>query len=146
MTKRQRESSFTKREGLPFTEDLTQEQNAVFPFAGEYALFCRYHNRFRPTYKIAFKTVTELEWRCCPGYQGPDCKNLKPAPDRQIVQGTQPYHPPNPGYSPRHTQSKSVVVPEIRFIATSGYFSPFLLQNEMIICLSLLLKVKQLIL
>ncbi|CAG12288.1 unnamed protein product [Tetraodon nigroviridis] len=31
-----------------------------------------YQNRFRPTYKIAFKTVTELEWRCCPGYQGPE--------------------------------------------------------------------------
>ncbi|CAJ1072750.1 EMILIN-2 [Xyrichtys novacula] len=63
-----------------------------------------YHNRFRPTYKIAFKSVTELEWRCCPGYQGPDCKDLKPPPDRQIVQGTQPYHPPNPGYTTRHTQ------------------------------------------
>ncbi|XP_074544045.1 EMILIN-2 [Halichoeres trimaculatus] len=63
-----------------------------------------YHNRFRPTYKIAFKTVTELEWRCCPGYQGPDCKNVKPPPDRQIAQGTQPYLPPNPGYTPRHTQ------------------------------------------
>ncbi|XP_034558270.1 EMILIN-2 [Notolabrus celidotus] len=63
-----------------------------------------YHNRFRPTYKIAFKTVTELEWRCCPGYQGLDCKDLKPPPDRQIVQGTQPYRPPNVGYTPRHTQ------------------------------------------
>ncbi|KAM7400369.1 hypothetical protein PAMA_004861 [Pampus argenteus] len=63
-----------------------------------------YRSRFRPTYKIAFKTVTELEWRCCPGYQGPDCKDLKPPPDRQIAQGTQPYLPPNPGYTPRHTQ------------------------------------------
>lgn len=63
-----------------------------------------YHNRFRPTYKIAFKTVTELEWRCCPGYQGPDCKDLKPPPDRQTVQGIQPYLPQNPGYIPRHTQ------------------------------------------
>ncbi|KAG7229007.1 hypothetical protein INR49_013240 [Caranx melampygus] len=63
-----------------------------------------YKTRFRPTYKIAYKTVTELEWRCCPGYQGPDCKDLKPPPDRQTVQGTQPYLPPNPGYTPRHTQ------------------------------------------
>ncbi|XP_042353415.1 EMILIN-2 [Plectropomus leopardus] len=63
-----------------------------------------YQNRFRPTYKIAFKTITELEWRCCPGYQGLDCKDLKPPPDRQTVQGTQPYLPPNPGYTPRHTQ------------------------------------------
>ncbi|KAI3374799.1 hypothetical protein L3Q82_021356, partial [Scortum barcoo] len=63
-----------------------------------------YHNRFRPTYKIAFKTVTELEWRCCPGYQGPDCKDLKPPPDQQTVQGIQPYLPPNPGHTARHTQ------------------------------------------
>ncbi|XP_073347943.1 EMILIN-2 [Pagrus major] len=63
-----------------------------------------YQNRFRPTYKIAFKTVTELEWRCCPGYQGPDCKDLKPPPDRQTVQGIQPYLPPNPGHTTRHTQ------------------------------------------
>uniref|UniRef100_A0A8C9X276 Elastin microfibril interfacer 2 n=1 Tax=Sander lucioperca TaxID=283035 RepID=A0A8C9X276_SANLU len=63
-----------------------------------------YQNRFRPTYKIAFKTVTELEWRCCPGYQGLDCKDVKPPLDRQTVQGTQPYLPPNPGYTTRHTQ------------------------------------------
>ncbi|KAM9349385.1 EMILIN-2 [Symphorus nematophorus] len=63
-----------------------------------------YHNRFRPTYKIAFKTVTELEWRCCPGYTGLDCKDLKPAPDRQTVQGIQPYLPQSPGYTTRHTQ------------------------------------------
>ncbi|XP_029309191.1 LOW QUALITY PROTEIN: EMILIN-2 [Cottoperca gobio] len=63
-----------------------------------------YQNRFRPTYKIAFKTVTELEWRCCPGYQGLDCKDLKPPPNRQTLQGTQPYFPPNPGYTSRHTQ------------------------------------------
>ncbi|KAF3698800.1 EMILIN-2 Elastin microfibril interface-located protein 2 [Channa argus] len=63
-----------------------------------------YHTRFRPTYKISYKTVTELQWRCCPGYQGPDCKDLKPTPGRQTVQGTQPYHSPNPGYTTRHTQ------------------------------------------
>ncbi|XP_008285906.1 EMILIN-2 [Stegastes partitus] len=62
-----------------------------------------YKNRFRPTYKIAYKTVTELEWRCCPGYQGPDCKNLKPSPDRRTVQGTQPYVPPNQ-HTTRHIQ------------------------------------------
>ncbi|XP_068604734.1 EMILIN-2 [Brachionichthys hirsutus] len=63
-----------------------------------------YQNRFRPTYKIAFKTVTELEWRCCPGYRGPDCKHLRPAPDQRTVIGIQPYLPSNPGYTARHTQ------------------------------------------
>uniref|UniRef100_A0A3B3ZGL5 Uncharacterized protein n=1 Tax=Periophthalmus magnuspinnatus TaxID=409849 RepID=A0A3B3ZGL5_9GOBI len=37
-----------------------------------------YITRFRPTYKIAFKRVTDLEWRCCPGFTGLDCKDMKP--------------------------------------------------------------------
>ncbi|KAM9827310.1 EMILIN-2 [Neosynchiropus ocellatus] len=36
-----------------------------------------YRTHFRPTYKIAYKIVTELEWRCCPGYQGHDCREVK---------------------------------------------------------------------
>ncbi|XP_077378510.1 EMILIN-2 [Festucalex cinctus] len=63
-----------------------------------------YKTRFRPTYKIAHKKVTELEWRCCPGYQGPSCRDLKPTPEHQIVQGTQPYGPSSTGYSNRHIQ------------------------------------------
>ncbi|XP_046880140.1 EMILIN-2 [Hypomesus transpacificus] len=34
-------------------------------------------------YKIAYKLVTELEWRCCPGFQGHDCRDLKGVPSRQ---------------------------------------------------------------
>nr|XP_057902127.1 EMILIN-2 [Doryrhamphus excisus] len=64
-----------------------------------------YQTRFRPTYKIAYKKVTELEWRCCPGYQGIGCRDLKPTPERQIVQGTHPYNgPSSPAYSSRHVQ------------------------------------------
>ncbi|MEQ2306228.1 hypothetical protein AMECASPLE_006009 [Ameca splendens] len=63
-----------------------------------------YQTRFRPTYKIAFKTVTELEWKCCPGYRGPDCKDLKTSTGQQTAQGASSYLPPNPGHSPRHTQ------------------------------------------
>nr|XP_033789862.1 EMILIN-2 [Geotrypetes seraphini] len=33
-----------------------------------------YHVGFRPRYTLSFKTVTELEWRCCPGYKGEDCR------------------------------------------------------------------------
>ncbi|XP_075441382.1 EMILIN-2 [Ascaphus truei] len=29
---------------------------------------------FRPRYTTSYKVVTELEWRCCPGYKGDDCK------------------------------------------------------------------------
>ncbi|NWV01324.1 EMIL2 protein, partial [Upupa epops] len=33
-----------------------------------------YRTSFRPRYTVAYKTVTELEWRCCPGYRGQDCR------------------------------------------------------------------------
>ncbi|XP_061661559.1 EMILIN-2 isoform X2 [Syngnathoides biaculeatus] len=36
-----------------------------------------YRTHFRPTYKLDYKTVTELQWRCCPGYQGHDCMEVK---------------------------------------------------------------------
>lgn len=28
---------------------------------------------YKPKYKVGYKTVTELEWRCCPGYSGDNC-------------------------------------------------------------------------
>ncbi|KAL0967059.1 hypothetical protein UPYG_G00304090 [Umbra pygmaea] len=43
-----------------------------------------YRKRFRPAYKIAYKTVTELEWRCCPSYQGTDCSELKVAANKPV--------------------------------------------------------------
>ncbi|XP_077481051.1 EMILIN-2 [Stigmatopora argus] len=36
-----------------------------------------YRTHFRPTYKLDYKTVTELQWRCCPGYRGHDCTEAK---------------------------------------------------------------------
>ncbi|KAM4027324.1 EMILIN-2 [Anomaloglossus baeobatrachus] len=30
---------------------------------------------FRPRYVTSFKVVTEMEWRCCPGFKGEDCKD-----------------------------------------------------------------------
>ncbi|XP_077152731.1 EMI domain-containing protein 1 isoform X1 [Ranitomeya variabilis] len=32
-----------------------------------------YRTVVRPTYRLSYKTVTTLEWRCCPGYRGPSC-------------------------------------------------------------------------
>ncbi|KAJ8378859.1 hypothetical protein AAFF_G00233610 [Aldrovandia affinis] len=59
-----------------------------------------YRTQFRPTYRIAYKTVTELEWKCCPGFQGPDCKELKGATARQPITARQtaqrPRHQPQP--------------------------------------------------
>ncbi|MBN3321238.1 EMID1 protein, partial [Atractosteus spatula] len=33
-----------------------------------------YRTVVRPSYKLAYRTVTALEWRCCPGFQGPHCE------------------------------------------------------------------------
>ncbi|KAM6929977.1 EMILIN-3 isoform 1-T1 [Lycodopsis pacificus] len=32
-----------------------------------------YRTFYKPKYKVGYKSVTELEWRCCPGYSGENC-------------------------------------------------------------------------
>lgn len=39
----------------------------------------RYRSFVRPRYRVAYKTVTDMEWRCCQGYGGDDCAE-GPAP------------------------------------------------------------------
>ncbi|KAM6220626.1 EMILIN-1 [Rhynchocyon petersi] len=44
-----------------------------------------YRSFLRPRYRVAYKTVTDMEWRCCQGYGGEDCGEgpapaLGPAP------------------------------------------------------------------
>lgn len=51
----------------------------------------RYRTHFRPMYKISYKLVTELEWKCCPGYQGYDCMEVK---DMRLLQVEHMPHPP----------------------------------------------------
>ncbi|XP_052040139.1 EMILIN-3 [Apodemus sylvaticus] len=46
----------------------------------------RYRTVFRPRYKIGYKTVTDLAWRCCPGLTGEDC------PEHLTDHGTTPPH------------------------------------------------------
>ncbi|KAL1006861.1 hypothetical protein UPYG_G00078190 [Umbra pygmaea] len=59
-----------------------------------------YRTQFRPMYKVGYKLVTELEWRCCPGHQGHDCKDLKGIPSRQTVLRPRPNLPPTPSHVP----------------------------------------------
>lgn len=33
-----------------------------------------YRVNFRPRFVTRYKIVTQLEWRCCPGFRGPDCQ------------------------------------------------------------------------
>ncbi|XP_068609219.1 EMILIN-3 [Brachionichthys hirsutus] len=35
-----------------------------------------YRTFYKPKYKVGYKTVTELEWRCCPGYSGENCYDV----------------------------------------------------------------------
>uniref|UniRef100_A0A3Q1GTT8 Elastin microfibril interfacer 2b n=1 Tax=Acanthochromis polyacanthus TaxID=80966 RepID=A0A3Q1GTT8_9TELE len=73
-----------------------------------------YQTHFRPVYKIAYKTVTELEWRCCPGYQGHNCQEVK---DMKLLQVERLPHAPSPsghfpapqgqtGHSPQHLEEE----------------------------------------
>uniref|UniRef100_A0A3P8WZW0 Elastin microfibril interfacer 3a n=1 Tax=Cynoglossus semilaevis TaxID=244447 RepID=A0A3P8WZW0_CYNSE len=55
----------------------------------------RYRLMYKPIYKVAHKTVTELEWRCCPGYSGYGCMEgpphqLQPSqqPEEQLLEET----------------------------------------------------------
>uniref|UniRef100_A0A8C7KIZ9 Elastin microfibril interfacer 2 n=1 Tax=Oncorhynchus kisutch TaxID=8019 RepID=A0A8C7KIZ9_ONCKI len=72
-----------------------------------------YRTQFRPMYKVGYKLVTELEWRCCPGYQGHDCKDLKGVPSRQTVLGPQSNPPPAPGHI-AETQGKRQMEEEVQ--------------------------------
>nr|DBA24386.1 TPA: hypothetical protein GDO54_012052 [Pyxicephalus adspersus] len=43
-----------------------------------------YRVSFRPRYVTSYKVVTELEWRCCPGFKGHDCNDGSPDKTKQI--------------------------------------------------------------
>ncbi|XP_041924438.1 EMILIN-2 [Alosa sapidissima] len=58
-----------------------------------------YRTHLRPMYKIGYKEVTELEWKCCPLYQGYDCMELKGFPS------TPEELRPNPAHIPEQEQS-----------------------------------------
>ncbi|KAK6488866.1 EMILIN-1-like isoform X1 [Huso huso] len=45
-----------------------------------------YRTYMRPRYKMAYKMVTEMEWKCCQGYSGDDCSE---GPTGGQSQGTQ---------------------------------------------------------
>ncbi|XP_028833014.1 EMILIN-2 [Denticeps clupeoides] len=75
-----------------------------------------YRTRSRPTYKIAYKAVTELEWRCCPGFQGPDCRERKDASTGRTVPDPQSYPRPRPAQTrhPQRAERRDTVQHEVR--------------------------------
>jgi len=55
-------------------------------------------------YKIGYKQVTELEWRCCPAYQGHDCTELKVTPEKNKV-----VEEPSPDAPSANSQQQSIL-------------------------------------
>ncbi|CAJ0919501.1 unnamed protein product [Ranitomeya imitator] len=54
---------------------------------------------FRPRYVTSFKVVTEMEWRCCPGFKGEDCKEGPADKAKQI-----PINTPRPSGGKKDTE------------------------------------------
>lgn len=64
----------------------------------------RYRTYRRPRYKVAYKMVTEMEWKCCHGYSGEDCHDgPKVTTDSQVTggrpHGSQTGHSSNGGHT-----------------------------------------------
>ncbi|KAF1376316.1 hypothetical protein PFLUV_G00210240 [Perca fluviatilis] len=53
----------------------------------------------RPRYKVAYKMVTEMEWKCCHGYSGEDCHDGPKGTTNTQVNGGRPSVTPT-GYNP----------------------------------------------
>lgn len=60
----------------------------------------RYRTFFRPRYKIGYKTVTELAWRCCPGFMGEGCHDSPTDQPGLMPQHPGPKMPPGPKMFP----------------------------------------------
>uniref|UniRef100_A0A8C7DUQ8 Collagen type XXVI alpha 1 chain n=1 Tax=Naja naja TaxID=35670 RepID=A0A8C7DUQ8_NAJNA len=56
------------------SETVIQRVYQSCRWPGPCANLVSYRTLIRPTYKIAYRTVTALEWRCCPGFTGSNCE------------------------------------------------------------------------
>ncbi|NXB77753.1 COQA1 protein, partial [Donacobius atricapilla] len=54
-----------------------------------------YRAVLRPLYRVTYRTLTALEWRCCPGHAGANCEEGGSLPRRAGV-GTEGWVPPRP--------------------------------------------------
>ncbi|XP_063155213.1 EMILIN-2 [Candoia aspera] len=66
-----------------------------------------YRTSLRPKYILTYKMVTELEWRCCPGYMGVDCKEGVAEKPRAVVYPAElPSNDMKPGLDSRPKQEQ----------------------------------------
>lgn len=66
-----------------------------------------YRTYRRPRYKVAYKMVTEMEWKCCHGYSGEDCHN-----GPQVTEGGRP-RVTQAGYNPGGTDGDSEKIKQL---------------------------------
>lgn len=90
----------------------------IFPI-----FFDRYRMLYKPMFKVAYKTMTELEWRCCPGFTGVGC-NIEPtAYGMKAMPPFKGHMPSFKGPMPSHKGLQSSIKgPHSSYI---GYKSPF---------------------
>ncbi|XP_053507344.1 collagen alpha-1(XXVI) chain isoform X1 [Ictalurus furcatus] len=55
------------------TETTVQRVFQGCRWPGHCSKVISYRTLIRPSYKVAYRQVTALEWRCCPGFLGSDC-------------------------------------------------------------------------
>uniref|UniRef100_A0A674IAD4 Collagen type XXVI alpha 1 chain n=1 Tax=Terrapene triunguis TaxID=2587831 RepID=A0A674IAD4_9SAUR len=56
------------------SETVIQRVYQSCRWPGPCANLVSYRTLIRPTYKMSYRTVTTLEWRCCPGFTGSNCE------------------------------------------------------------------------
>ncbi|KAF0874765.1 COQA1 protein, partial [Crocuta crocuta] len=55
------------------SETVVQRVYQSCRWPGPCANLVSYRTLIRPTYRVSYRTVTALEWRCCPGFTGSNC-------------------------------------------------------------------------
>lgn len=57
----------------------------------------------RPRYKVAYKMLTEMEWKCCHGYSGEDCNDGPNGGSDTQISTSRPWPRPQPGQTGTNT-------------------------------------------
>lgn len=77
---------------------------------------------YKPVFKVAYKTMTELEWRCCPGFTGVGCNNGPTAYGMKAMPPFRGQVPTYKGPMPSHSLQPSMKGPLSSY---KGSMSPF---------------------
>ncbi|XP_036451649.1 collagen alpha-1(XXVI) chain [Colossoma macropomum] len=56
------------------TETVVQRRFQTCRWPGPCQNLISYRTLVRPSYRVTYRLVTALEWRCCPGFHGDDCR------------------------------------------------------------------------